>query len=151
MAMDKKNVLSTVLIAAAAVILIALGAIYGTGYLKGKAGDKKAALDSLVENIALTPEALAEVDLEGTYSFKIEADTLSSRYTASVKRGLDDTYIITVHSDYEPESYPFKVEDGVLISERLGRGTVSHQELTGKLMLQFRQDNSTSTLVKYDE
>ena len=94
MFMDKKNVLSTVLIALAAVALIALGAVYGIRKMKGKEEAEKAALDSLVSQVALPEEAISSIDLEGTYNFKIEADTLAGNYTATVTRGLDDTYIL---------------------------------------------------------
>ncbi|MBR5699942.1 MAG: hypothetical protein IKX37_02500 [Bacteroidales bacterium] len=148
--MDNKKMISTVLMALAAVALIALGVLYGVRVKKGKDAEK-AVLDSLIGNVALSPEAIAQTDLEGTYSFKIEADTLSSEFTATIKRGLDDTYIITVLSEYNPEIHPFKVDGGALISERLGQGEAFYQELTGKLTLEFRQDNSVCTLVKYAE
>ena len=151
MVMDKKNVLSTVLIALAAVALVALGAVYGIRKMKGKEEAEKAALDSLVSQVALPEEAISSIDLEGTYSFKIEADTLAGNYTATVKRGLDDTYIITVLSEYNPEIHPFKVDGNVLVSDRLGRGSVFYQKLTGRLTLEFRQDNSVCTLVKFTD
>jgi hypothetical protein len=150
MDMERKNLVSTVLIALAALALVAIGAIYGIRKMKAKAEAEQAALDSLVNNVSVSPEALALTDLEGTYNFKIEADTLSSDFTATVKRGLDDTYIITVMSEYNPEIHPFKVEGDALVSERLGRGKAYYQELTGKLTLEFRQDNSVCTLVKYE-
>ena len=150
MDMERKNLVSTVLIALAALALVAIGAIYGIRKMKAKAEAEQAALDSLVNNVSVSPEALALTDLEGTYNFKIEADTLSSDFTATVKRGLDDTYIITVMSEYNPEIHPFKVEGDALVSERLGRGKAYYHELTGKLTLEFRQDNSVCTLVKYE-
>ena len=148
--MDKKNTISIVLLSLAAVALIALGAIFGTRKIKGNAEAEKAALDSLVSDVALQAADLSGIDLEGTYDFKLESDTLSTQYTATVKRTLeDDTYTITVLSDYNPEMHPFKVDGGALTSEQLGSGTATLQELTGKLTLEFHKDNTQCTLVKY--
>ena len=147
--MDKKNVLSIVLLAVAAAALIALGAVYGVRKVKGKADAEKAALDSLVENLSVSADELSQIDLEGTYSFKIESDTLSSSFTATIKRTLEDTYLITVLSEYAPEEHPFKVEGATLLSDQLGSGSVSWQELTGKLTLEFHKDNTVCTLNKY--
>ena len=147
--MDKKNTISFVLLGLAAAALIALGAIYGTKKIKGNAEAEKAALDSLVSDVSLAADTLAGIDLEGTYDFKIESDTLSTQYSATVKRTMEDTYIITVLSEYNPEIHPFKVEGAILSSEQLGTGIATLQELTGKLTLEFHKDNTQTTLVKY--
>ena len=148
--MDKKNTISFVLLGLAAVALIALGVIFCTRKIQANAEAEKAALDSLVNDVALPAADLSGIDLEGTYDFKLESDTLSTQYTATVKRTLEeDTYIITVLSEYDPEMHPFKVEGGVLASEQLGDGIATLQELTGKLTLEFHKDNTQCTLVKY--
>ncbi len=147
--MDKKNLVSTVLLALAAAVLIVLGVLYGVKKGKEKKQAEIQALNELTESVPVTAERLAGIDLEGLYDFKIESDTLSSQFSASIRRSLEDTYIITVRSEYEPEEHPFRVEGNVLTSEQLGSGSVSLQELTGKLTLEFRKDNTVTTLVKY--
>lgn len=147
--MDKKNVLSSLLLTLAAAALIALGVIYAVRKSNAKKQADEKAVEELTESLPVTAEKLATIDLEGTYDFKIESDTLSSQFSATIRRSLEDSYIITVLSEYEPEMHPFRVEGGNLFSDQLGNGSASLQELTGKLTLTFRKDNSVSTLVKH--
>ena len=149
--MKSKNIW-IMLIALAATALVALGAILGARKIKGDAEAEKAALDSLVSDAPLGADKLSALDLEGTYEFKLESDTLSTSYTATVKRTLEeDTYIITVLSDFNPEMHTFKVESGALHSEQLGDGSATLQDLTGKLTLRFCKDNTQCSLVKHLE
>ena len=149
MNMDKKKMVSTLLLGLAAAVLITLGVLCAVKKEKDRKQAETEALNSLTESIPVTAEKLAEIDLEGSYDFKVESDTLASQFSATVRRGLEDTYIITVRSEYEPEMHPFRVEGNTLLSDQLGNGSVSLQELTGKLTLEFRKDNTVTTLVKY--
>lgn len=147
--MEKKKVLSTVLLSLAGAALIALAVVYGVRHHAQATEDVLTPLDSLVEVLPVSAEDLAQIDLEGTYDLKIASDTLQSSYSAKVKRGIDEGYVITVLSDYDPEMHSFQVNGNRLFSPTFGEGTVSFQELTGRLSLEFRKENSVCTLVKY--
>jgi len=147
--MDRKNLLSIVFAGIAAAALIALGAVYGVRRHKAQVAAQQAAQDSLVEALPVGAEDLPQMDLEGNYTFKIESDTLSSQFSATVKRGVETGYIVTVLSDYDPETHSFMIDGDRLVSPTFGTGRVTYQELTGRLALEFSKDGNTSTLIKY--
>ena len=95
-----------------------------------------------VQQVSVLPDVQKIGSLEGSYSMKFTSDGETRYATASVKKIAQRQYQISRVTVYGPAVYTFTVaEDGTVISDELGTGTITYRSDLKLTTIRFEKTN----------